>query len=210
MNLKDVQQEAAECTLCDLHKGRITPVFDKGNPEARIMICGMVPAHDENMAGLPFVGRAGKLLDIILEDLELTLDDVYITNLVKCFVAAGNKLDQRWVRTCLPYLVSQIGIVRPQIIITLGADASNACLGQEPKTSIGSLRGRLHKWADGTLVTPTYHPSFLLRNGGQKSPYYEKVIDDIVLGLAVLKERDEKRIERFMSAILTIGVDRRV
>jgi len=109
--LEKVRTVAAECVACELYKGRINPVFDKGNPIAKIMICGMVPAHDENLAGVPFVGRAGKLLDIILHDVNLTYNDVYITNLVKCFVAAGKPLSKKWIDSCRPFLDEQIRLL---------------------------------------------------------------------------------------------------
>jgi len=178
MDLYELEHIASSCKQCDLYKGRINPVFAKGNEKAKIMICGMVPAGDENKAGIPFVGRAGKLLDTILIDAGLTLDDVYITNLVKCYLAAGLPLKQDWIDGCISYLITQIGIIRPYIIITLGKDSSVNLLGMENTTSLGSIRGKLFNYSNEITIIPTYHPSFLLRKGGIKSKYYQTVLDD--------------------------------
>lgn len=183
MNLQELQHSASNCKQCDLYKGRIKPVFAKGNKEAKIMICGMVPAKEENIAGVPFVGRAGKLLDDILIDVEWTLDDVYITNLVKCYLAAGELLQKDWIDNCLPYLVAQIGIIKPKVIITLGKDSSIKLLGFNNR-SMGSMRGKIFDCAGGIKVIPTYHPSYLLRQGGKKSNNYQYVLDDFRTAVA--------------------------
>lgn len=177
---------AAECTACELCKGRINPVFDKGSPIAKIMICGMVPAHDENLAGIPFVGRAGKLLDIILNEVNLTYNDVYITNLVKCFVAAGKSLSKKWIDSCRPFLDEQIRLIKPYVIISLGADASQNLA--DSNLYMGKLRGKIIYYDDDVLLVPTYHPSYLLRGGGVKSENYSKVIADFELAKKCLKE----------------------
>jgi DNA polymerase len=175
MDLNELEGIASICELCDLHEGRDKPVFAKGSKDASIMICGMVPAKEENLAGIPFVGRAGKLLDEILIDSSLTINDVYITNLVKCFLAAGKKLDQLWISSCFPYLLVQIYNIKPKVIITLGKDASFALLGKNTG-SLGSLVGKVHE-LDGTKLIATYHPSFLLRKGGKNNSYYDKVLE---------------------------------
>ena len=184
-----LRQIVAGCTLCSLHEGRVNPVFDKGNYKSNLMICGMVPAHDENMSGTPFVGAAGKLLDIILDEVDLTYNDVYITNLVKCFVAAGTPLKKKWVDSCRPYLVEQIRIIKPSVIVTLGADSSLS-LTELPKMPIGRIRGRIlpYNYRLGTIIVPTYHPSYLLRQGGKGCEDYYKVIDDFELAKKCLKE----------------------
>ncbi len=185
--LERLRQIVAGCTLCSLHEGRINPVFDKGNYESKLMICGMVPAHDENISGTPFVGAAGKLLDVILDKVNLTYDDVYITNLVKCFVAAGTPLKKKWVDSCRPYLVEQIRILKPSVIVTLGADSSLSLSGL-PKMPIGRIRGRILAYTDSTIIVPTYHPSYLLRQGGKGCEAYYKVVDDFELAKKCLKE----------------------
>lgn len=188
MNLNTLRNEAAGCTLCDLHEGRYLPVFDKGNPSASVMICGVCPTNDENKTGIPFVGRAGKLLDVLLEASGFSLDTVYITNLVKCYLAAGKPLGQSWVDSCLPYIIAQINIIRPKVIITLGADVSNALLGRPPGSIIGEIRGRVFKYADGIDIIPTYHPSYLLSKGGHKSPIFPSVLQNFNVAKALVTQ----------------------
>lgn len=181
MDLDLLTKAAAYCAGCELHVGRIKPVFSKGNPNADVMICGMVPANDENKAGLPFVGRAGKLLDKILAEVDWSLDDVYITNLVKCYLAAGLPLKQEWIDACLPYLIVQIDIIRPKVIITLGKDSSISLLGMDAKTTLGSIRGKTYSYVEGIDVVPTYHPSYILRKGGESSGVFKTVVEDLIM-----------------------------
>ena len=181
MDLLELRTEASVCTACELNLGRNLPVFDKGNHESKIMICGMVPADDENKAGIPFVGKAGKLLDKILEDCHKTLDNVYITNLVKCYLKAGLPLQQDWIDACLPYLLIQISIVKPKVIITLGKDSSVTLIGMESKSALGKIRGKVFEYGPGIKVIPTYHPSYLLRAGGAKHKNYRDVVEDFLL-----------------------------
>ena len=178
MNLEEVKGFAAECKLCELHSGRNKPVFSKGNEESSIMICGMVPAAEENAAGIPFVGRSGKLLDNILEDAGLSLDTVYVTNLVKCFLAPGISLKKDWVDNCLPYIICQIQIIKPKVIITLGKDASVGLLGLKNNRSLKSIieEGPYIIYNDITVI-PTYHPSYLLRAGGKNHIKYKDVVE---------------------------------
>lgn len=188
MYLQTLEAAAAVCECCDLHKNRIKPVFAKGNPEADLMICGMVPGPDENEAGSPFVGRAGKLLDVILDKVDLTLDDVYITNTVKCALKPGISLTEGWISSCLAFLLAQIAFVNPKAIITLGADATNALLGLPLDTKIGFMRGKVQPYYYMHVI-PTYHPSYLLRGGGEKHKYFNRVIEDFEL--AVIISNDE-------------------
>ena len=179
MTLDELRINASTCELCNLCKGRKLPIFDKGNSLAKIMLCGMVPAEEENKIGLPFVGRAGKLLDQILEDASLTLSDVYITNLVKCFLAAGKSLNQEWIDACLSYLLIQIDIIQPMVIITLGKDATIALLGLEQKLTMGKIKQtQIYSYGEIIKVIPTYHPSYLLRGGGKGHKDYNKVVED--------------------------------
>ncbi len=187
MRLGEIREAAANCTACSLHEGRLNPVFEKGNLNSSVMICGMVPAHEENRIGLPFVGRAGKLLDVILESVNWTYDDVYITNIVKCYLAAGKPLKQEWIESCRFYLEEQIKIINPYVIITLGADSSQD-LCALPKTTMGKMRGSILYYNDNTVIVPTYHPSYLLRNGGIKSKSYPDVIADFNLAKRCLVE----------------------
>lgn len=183
MDLNVLRNTAAECRLCDLHKSRIKPVFDKGNPQSKLMICGMVPAHEENEAGIPFVGRAGKLLDEILKESNLNSEDVYITNLVKCCLSPGKPLEEDWIAHCLPYIIVQINILKPKTILALGADASINLLGLDPKPQMWTIKGKVFSYDKDIQLIPTYHPSYLLRGGGKKHSKYSSVVDDFLLAV---------------------------
>jgi DNA polymerase len=176
MDLITLYYMAAECTACSLHEGRLLPVFDKGNPTAKLLICGMVPADEENKVGIPFVGRAGKLLDVILARTSLTYEDVYITNLVKCYLAAGQPLQKDWIDACLPYIIMQVNILKPKVILLLGKDAAGTMLNLDAKQTLSSMQGCLYEYAKGIYAVPTYHPSYLLRTGGEKSPKFKDVL----------------------------------
>jgi len=196
MNLIELQDVAATCTDCSLHKGRQTPVFAKGNPEAPIMIIGMCPGPDENSLeneeGWPFVGRAGKLLDDILQDAELTYKDVYITNVVKCFLKPGIRLDDLWIDRCMPYLMGQIMNIEPKILVTLGADASRSLLNKPLSASLGSMRKKRYKFTDKISIISTYHPSYFLRSGGRKHPHYNKILKDLAWVKEILSRKEER------------------
>lgn len=179
MTLEELQLKASGCTACDLHTGRINTVFAKGDHTSDIMICGMVPAHEENMSGIPFIGRSGKLLDHMLMATDL-FGKVYVTNLVKCFLAAGEKLDPKWISACSPFLDRQIRMTRPKVIIALGADASFYLTKSNAK-SLGDIRGEVFRYDKQIKIIPTYHPSYLLRKGGANSQEYVDVIKDIKL-----------------------------
>lgn len=183
MDIIDLQLKAAECTACSLHEGRNKPVFAKGEPTASIMICGMVPADEENKIGMPFVGRAGQLLDQILFDAGLDLRDVYITNLVKCYLRAGLPLEQEWIDACLPYLITQIALIKPKVIIALGKDAAFTLLGLDNKLTLGKVRGKEFDFGSDMKVIPTYHPSYLLRGGGTNHRSYVDVVEDFLKSL---------------------------
>ena len=179
MDLQKIADVASKCTSCNLHTGRNKAVFAKGSEYADIMICGMVPGPEENKVGLPFVGRAGQLLDIILSKVGSPV--VYITNMVKCALAPGIPLKEEWIASCISYLISQIYIVKPKVILTLGADATNALLGLPLDTKIGGLRGQVQNYSDEVFVIPTYHPSYLLRGGGEQHKHFDIVVGDFSL-----------------------------
>jgi len=183
MKLNKLQEKIKFCKKCDLYKTRASLVFAKGNPYSKIMICGMCPGADENTitnkAGLPFIGRSGKLLDKALIDSELSLRDVYITNLIKCFIQPGFKLEEEWINNCFPYLVEQINAIEPMIILALGGDVSRALLNKTPSTSLSSMRGKRYKFTEKISIVVTYHPSYLVRLGGIKHKVYKKFIDDL-------------------------------
>jgi len=177
MNLIELENIAASCKLCDLYKGQIKPVFARGNEEADIIICGMCPGPNENKVGIPFVGPAGKILDEIMSRAFplSVINKVYVTNLIKCYVPPGTTLQTGWMNTCLPYFVVQLQLVRPKVIIALGKDVSNFLLNEEG--NMGSMRGNVYNYMGAKLIS-TYHPSFLSRNGGINSKYFNTVVKD--------------------------------
>lgn len=193
MHLDDLKLLAASCTGCELSNGRVMPVFSKGASTSKFMLCGMCPGPDENKLanteGKPFVGRAGKLLDLLLEDLGIALDDIYVTNIVKCYVKPGITLEKHWCDCCLPYIINEIDVVQPNVIVTLGGDATNALMGFDPPMKIGALRGRVSSYTKDIMVIHTYHPSYVLRSGGKGSHGYNKMLDDLTLALEIVKER---------------------
>jgi len=183
-----VEGRAAVCTLCELNSNRIKPVFSRGDT-TDFMICGMVPGPAENRAGVPFIGRSGQLLDVILDEVQL-VGKVYITNIVKCALTPGVPLKQEWIDSCIIFLLAQIGKTRPKVIVTLGADATNGVLGNPLDTKVGDLRGKAHVYM-GTHVVPTYHPSYLLRGGGVNHKQYSKVIEDFKLAKNIWELKNE-------------------
>lgn len=186
MTLEKLELEISQCTNCDLHIDRRNSVFAKGDHTSDIMICGMVPANEENEMGVPFVGRSGKLLDTILDEVGLT-GKVYITNLVKCFLAAGEKLDSSCIDACSSFLDRQILITRPKVIITLGGDASYYLTKSNAK-SLSDIRGDVFSYDKHTKIIPTYHPSYLLRKGGKSSQEYPTVLEDLRLAKKLIAE----------------------
>jgi DNA polymerase len=192
MKLDLIQKIAASCTSCDLHMGRKKSVFARGSNVSGVMIVGMVPGPEENEMGLPFVGPAGKLLESILNAIDIHSEDVYITNAVKCALKPGIPLKEEWISACIPFLISQVFLVRPKVIITLGADATNALLGFPLDTKIGSLRGKVNKYMDSIYVVPTYHPSYLIRGGGTHHKDYNKVTTDFTLALTIAETEKYK------------------
>lgn len=187
LDLKIIESAAANCTLCDLHKGQIKPVFAKGSPVSEIVICGMCPGPEENKVGIPFVGVAGEVLDAILLEAFGKVSsslDVYVTNLVKCFVPPGTKLDPKWMGACLPYFLVQLKLIEPKVIIALGKDVSNFLLNNED--SMGNMRGNVYSYMGKHLIS-TYHPSYLARAGGVKHRHFDRVVKDFGKALILLK-----------------------
>lgn len=181
MDLNNIQKEAAICEDCSLHQGRVVPVFAKGSNEGNILICGMCPGPDENDENnterWPFIGPAGKLLDSMLSDVGLGLDNVYITNLVKCYVKPGISLDENWIAHCIPYFISQLHFVEPKVIIALGADVGRFLLDKPKSTPLAKLRNTKGYYLNIPVVA-TYHPSHYTRGGNKKHKNYSKGIDD--------------------------------
>ncbi len=162
LNLKDLMDTCMSCQKCGLASTRQNVAFGEGNLRAKIMFIGEGPGAEEDAQGRPFVGRAGRLLDKMLADTGLKREEVYIANIVKCRPPGNRVPTPEEAETCLPYLRNQVAIVRPKIIVCLGATAMTYCIDRTYK-SIGPVRG---KWFDrkGCKMMATYHPAALLRD----------------------------------------------
>jgi DNA polymerase len=169
--LAAVRTDIGECTRCKLHAlGRTQIVFGVGNPGADLMFVGEAPGHDEDVQGIPFVGRAGQLLTKIIEAIGLTRDQVYIANVIKCRPPQNRNPEPDEVETCEPFLFRQIDIIEPKVIVALGKFAAQALLRtQDP---ISRLRGRAYDYRGAKLI-PTFHPAYLLRNPSSKREVWE-------------------------------------
>ncbi len=169
--LDELKKICLDCTLCDLSKTRSNVVFGEGNPNAKLMFIGEGPGAEENKTGKPFVGRAGKLLTkIITNVLELTREDVYIGNIVKCRPPNNRVPSIEEARTCIPYLLKQIDIINPEILVCLGKTAFMYLMNTD--VPISRVRGQIFEFK-GKKVIPTFHPSFLLRNPSAKKDAYK-------------------------------------
>ena len=168
--LERTREDLGECTRCRLHKGRNKIVFGQGNPHAELVFVGEGPGHDEDIQGLAFVGRAGKLLTQMIEAMGLQRDDVYICNVVKCRPPENRKPEDDEMATCSPFLFRQLDVIKPKAIVCLGATAAQALL--KTKDSISRYRG---VWFDfrGAKLLATYHPAYLLRNPPAKADVWQ-------------------------------------
>jgi len=172
--LESLQKQALNCHLCDLSKSRQKVVFGEGNPHAEMLIVGEGPGAMEDSSGKPFVGRSGELLTKMLRNvLGLERGDVYITNIVKCRPPNNRVPTPTEAHTCQPYLLKQIELIRPKLILTLGATAYRYLTGDD--TGITKVRGTIHTYGTATLI-PTYHPSYLLRNPSAKKEVFEDLL----------------------------------
>jgi len=163
--LRAIREDIGDCTRCGLSRGRKNIVFGVGNPKADIMFIGEGPGADEDEQGEPFVGRAGQLLNNMIAAMGIRREDVYIANVVKCRPPQNRAPERDEIETCSPFLMRQVDVVRPKIIVALGATAAKTLLGISD--SMASLRGRLYDFR-GTKLAVTYHPAFLLRDPRQK------------------------------------------
>ena len=163
--LQAIRDEIGDCTRCALHKGRHSIVFADGSPTARLMFVGEGPGADEDAQGLPFVGRAGQLLNNMISAMGLKREEVYIANVVKCRPPGNRTPEPEEANTCSPFLFRQIDVVRPQVLVALGATAATYLLGA--RQPLAGLRGRMHAFRGMSLIV-TYHPAFLLRDPRQK------------------------------------------
>jgi uracil-DNA glycosylase len=162
-SLEVLRQETLGCTRCGLAGSRTQVVFGEGNPQADLVVVGEAPGAEEDQSGRPFVGRAGKLLDLLLASVGFGRNDVFICNVLKCRPPGNRNPQPDEVASCRPYLVRQIEVVSPRAILACGSFAAQTLL--EATTSIGQLRGGAHRFGDVPVI-PTYHPAALLRNSG--------------------------------------------
>ena len=164
--LAAIRNEIGDCTRCPLaYAGRRTIVFGDGDANARLMFVGEGPGADEDASGVPFVGKAGQLLNNMIQAMGLKREEVYIANIVKCRPPANRVPEPVEANTCDQFLLQQIDVVQPQVVVALGATAAMYLLGV--KQSLSSLRGRWHS-CRGAKLAVTYHPAFLLRDPRQK------------------------------------------
>ena len=170
-SLEKLKEQVMKCHLCELSKSRTNVVFGEGNPQADIMFIGEGPGATEDSMGRPFVGRSGELLTKMIENvLLIKREDVYIANIVKCRPPNNRVPTPSEAHTCQPFLMKQIALIKPKIIITLGGTAYHYMTGDE--TGITKVRGSILQQNGYTLI-PTYHPSFLLRNPSAKKEVFE-------------------------------------
>jgi len=169
--LAAVRTDIGDCTRCKLHRlGRHQIVFGVGHPEADLMFVGEAPGRDEDIQGIPFVGRAGQLLTKIIEAIGLTREEVYIANVIKCRPPENRNPEQDEVETCEPFLFRQIDVIKPKVIVALGTFAARTLL--RTLDPISRLRGRVYDYRGAKLI-PTFHPAYLLRNPASKREVWE-------------------------------------
>lgn len=169
-SLSDLDGTIHTCLKCPLGHTRTNFVFGVGNPKADVMFIGEAPGADEDAQGEPFVGRAGQLLNKILESVNLKREEVYICNILKCRPPNNRDPETTEMETCSPYLFRQIEIINPKFIISLGRIAGQWLL--QTKESLTALRGKIHDY-NGYRLIITYHPAALLRNPNWKRPAWE-------------------------------------
>ncbi len=177
-SLAEAAAEAAGCTRCRLAQGRTQVVFGAGDPDADLMFIGEGPGFHEDKQGEPFVGAAGQLLNRMLGEIGLTREQVYIGNIVKCRPPGNRDPRPDEIEACTPWLVEQVSLIQPRVVVTLGNFATKFVLNTE--TGITRLRGQVHDW-HGRTVIPTFHPAAILHGGGEKSRQFQLLLEDFRL-----------------------------
>jgi DNA polymerase len=175
-----IRDEVGECTRCKLHGTRTSIVFGVGDPDAPLMFVGEAPGEQEDKRGEPFVGRAGELLDKMIEAMGWTRESVYINNILMCRPPGNRNPQPDEVTACHPFLEARIRAIGPRIIVALGRPAANTLLGTD--APISALRGKFHD-RNGVKVMPTFHPAYLLREPAKKREAWE----DLKLVMAELQ-----------------------
>jgi uracil-DNA glycosylase len=177
--LAEVAVEAADCTKCGLANGRTQVVFGVGNADADVMFIGEAPGFHEDKQGEPFVGAAGQLLTRMLDEvLSVARHDVYIANVIKCRPPGNRDPQEDEIESCTPWLVEQVSLIQPRVIVTLGNFATKFVL--QTAQGITRMRGRAYPW-HGRTVVPTFHPAAILRGGGESSRQFLDFRDDFEL-----------------------------
>jgi len=170
--LKELYEATKDCQKCRLGRTRKNYVFGEGNEHAKVMLIGEAPGADEDEQGRPFVGRSGELLNKILSAIKFSREEVYIANIIKSRPPNNRNPEPDEIQACLPYLIRQIELIRPKIILALGKVAANTLLGNSH--TMNALRGKLHRWRNIDVIV-TYHPAALLRNPNWKKLCWEDV-----------------------------------
>ncbi len=174
MSWVELKQAVASCTACGLHATRTQTVFGVGDEHAEWLLVGEAPGAEEDRLGEPFVGQAGKLLDNMLAALALKRgENVYIANVLKCRPPGNRNPEPGEVACCTPFLLRQIALIRPKVIVAMGRFAAQTLLASD--ATIASMRGRVHRYAGVPLVV-TYHPAYLLRNLPDKAKAWSDLV----------------------------------
>jgi len=170
--LEEIRKELGECNRCSLHLTRKNIVFGAGNPNASLVLVGEAPGAEEDLAGEPFVGEAGQLLNRILNAINLTRQEVYICNVIKCRPPKNRDPKPEEIKACFPFLKKQLEVIRPRIICALGKFAAQTLL--ETSEIISRLRGKVFEFQK-IKVVPTFHPASLLRNPQWKPAVWKDI-----------------------------------
>lgn len=188
MDWDNLEAEVSGCTACDLHQSRTQTVFGIGNRQATWMIIGEAPGADEDRLGEPFVGRAGKLLDAMLQALGLNRETVFIANILKCRPPKNRDPSPQEARCCWPFLERQITLINPRIILAVGRIAAQNLLQTE--VPVGKLRGRVHRLGGTEIpIIVSYHPAYLLRSPREK----RKAWEDLQLAQRIASRASDKK-----------------
>lgn len=171
-SLEELENLIKACTRCRLHEGRNKFVFGVGNPNTDVMVIGEGPGAEEDKQGLPFVGRAGQLLNEILKAIKFKREDVYIANIIKCRPPGNRTPQPDEMETCLPYLKKQFDLIKPKLILCLGLTAAKGLL--KKRESLTNMRGKVFEFETAKVMV-TYHPAALLRNPNWKRGCWEDV-----------------------------------
>lgn len=183
--LAEAAAEASTCPRCRLAGGRSQVVYGTGSPNADLMFIGEGPGFHEDKQGEPFVGAAGQLLTRMLGEIGLKRADVYICNVIKCRPPGNRDPMPDEVEACTPWLVEQINLIQPRLIVTLGNFAMRFVLSTT--RGITSMRGSVYDW-HGRMVIPTFHPAAILHGGGERSPSFERLREDFSIIRRTLEE----------------------